>query len=128
MKTRLTKIKLIKSQRGAILLEALIAILIFSFGILAISGLQAAMVKNTTEANFRSEASYIAQQEIGRLWSDPSNLGTLIGSPTDISNRLPNGNLAVKSLLNNRVLITVQWQVPGGDQHSFVTSANVNAN
>ena len=37
-----------KLQKGIVLLEALIAILIFSFGILAIAGLQGAMVKNTS--------------------------------------------------------------------------------
>ena len=38
-----------KFQNGIALLEALIAILIFSFGVLGIVGLQGAMVKGTTQ-------------------------------------------------------------------------------
>jgi type IV pilus assembly protein PilV len=51
------------TQKGAILLESLIAMLIFSMGILALVGLQAAMVSNTSDAKYRSVASYLAQQK-----------------------------------------------------------------
>ena len=54
-------------QQGVVLLEALIAILIFSLGILGLVGLQASMVKGTSEAKNRAEASYVAQREIGRI-------------------------------------------------------------
>lgn len=62
------------SQHGVILLEALIGILIFSIGILGLMGLQAASIKSTTEARYRSEAGYLASQIVGRMWADRSNL------------------------------------------------------
>ncbi len=78
------------SQSGAMLLEALIAILIFSLGILAIIGLQAQSIRNSAEAKYRSDASYLANQLIGRMWADRANLanyahrpgGTTVCSPT----------------------------------------------
>ena len=64
-----------QSQKGAVLLEALIAILIFSFGILAISGLQGVMMKNAADATYRAEAAYIVQQQLGAMLSNPIALG-----------------------------------------------------
>ena len=48
------------NQQGVVLIEALIAILIFSMGIMALLGLQAAMIKNTSDNKYRADASFIA--------------------------------------------------------------------
>src|SRR4051812_50179651 len=80
-----------KSQQGVILIEVLVAILIFSVGVLAIVGLQANMIQNTADAKYRSEASYIAQVRIGQMWADPANLSTYLEANTDISAVLPGG-------------------------------------
>lgn len=56
-------------QRGAFLLEALIGILIFSMGILAMVGLQTLAVKASSEAKYRADASYLANQMISRMWA-----------------------------------------------------------
>lgn len=114
------------AQQGVILLEALIAILIFSMGILAIVGLQAAMVKNTADAQYRAEASYIAQQALGTMWANPTN--TPSDSVTDISARLPNGTLTVISapLAAGQVQVIVNWQVPGDPQvHNVSADARI---
>jgi type IV pilus assembly protein PilV len=79
------------SQQGVVLLEALIAILIFSMGILALVGLQANMLQNTSSAKYRADASYLAQQKIGQMWADPANAGTQIVANEDMSALLPNG-------------------------------------
>jgi len=50
-----------KTQQGIALLESMIAILIFSMGILALAGLQGVLVKNTSDAKYRAEATFIAQ-------------------------------------------------------------------
>ena len=44
-----------KTQSGVALLEALVGILIFSIGILALMGLQAQSIRNTVEAKYRNE-------------------------------------------------------------------------
>ena len=55
-------------QAGSMLLEAFIAILIFSMGILAIVGMQASAIKSSTDAKYRSEASLLANQLVGQMW------------------------------------------------------------
>lgn len=55
-------------QRGSFVLEALIAILLFAIGILAIVGLQAASIGNTAAAKYRTDASLLANQVIAQMW------------------------------------------------------------
>ena len=55
-------------QCGSMLLEALIGILIFSMGVLAVVGMQASAVKASRDAKYRSDASMVANQLIGQMW------------------------------------------------------------
>ncbi len=64
----------LKQQRGAVLLEALVAILLFSMGIIALMGLQAVSIKNSIDAKYRADAAYLANQIIGQMWVDRDNL------------------------------------------------------
>jgi len=67
------------------LLEGLIAVLIFSMGILAIVGMQAAAVKASSDAKYRSEAGLLANQLLGAMWvSDrtPAILQAAFASPS----------------------------------------------
>lgn len=103
----------------------MVAILIFSMGVLAVVGLQAAMIKNTADSKFRADASYIAQQQIGLLWSDPDNLPA-DGSNTvsDISDLLPSGSLSI-TRAGVQFTVAVTWQQPGEVQHNFTTIASI---
>lgn len=116
-----------KSQQGVVLLESLIAILIFSMGILALVGLQAAMIKGTSDAKYRAEASFIAQQRLGMMWADPGNLANYVEAGTDISALLPNGTRTVAPPgADGEVSVTVTWQQPGqADVHNFTTNARI---
>ncbi len=62
------------------LLEALVAILIFSLGVLAIVGMQAAAVNNSTESRYRSDATLLANRLIGQMWTSDRTLATLIAN------------------------------------------------
>lgn len=120
----------VNTQQGVVLIEALIAILIFSMGILALVGLQAAMIKNTTENKFRADASFIAQETLGRVWTeaDHANLANFIDTyQVNITDRLPGG--AVNLTLGNRGLVTarVTWQSPGGDAHNYEASTYIDS-
>lgn len=64
-------------QRGVMLIEALIAILIFSIGVLGIIGLQGSAVKVSTDARYRSEAALLANEIIGQMWSGNRTQATL---------------------------------------------------
>lgn len=56
-------------QQGVILIEGLIAILIFSMGILALMGLQAVAISYSTAAKYRADASYLADQIVSEMWA-----------------------------------------------------------
>lgn len=130
---KIPQTKMLADQQGVVLIEALIAILIFSMGIMALLGLQAAMIKNTSDNKYRADASFIAQQRIGSMWADPANLAnyacndTTAGACGDIGTNLPNGTQTIAVAAGGLVTVTVTWQVPGGDQHNYTTATYIGA-
>ena len=56
-------------QTGSYLLEALIAILIFSFGVLGLIGLLGSSIRITNDARYRSEAANLANAMIAEMWT-----------------------------------------------------------
>ncbi len=71
------------------ILEALIAILIFSIGILAIVALQAVSMKLAGDAKYRSDASLLAEELLAKIWvSDrvPANMNSLFGTGASACN------------------------------------------
>jgi type IV pilus assembly protein PilV len=55
-------------QEGVMLLEALIGILIFSLGVLALVAMQAVSVSSVSNARYRTEASFLANDILGSAW------------------------------------------------------------
>jgi type IV pilus assembly protein PilV len=130
-------------QSGVALLEALVGILIFSIGILALMGLQAQSIRNTVEAKYRNEAAYLANQIIGQMWVDRANLATydttagaspqMLAWRNQVANVLPRvvaggANSPEIDVAGNQVTVTVFWQMPGADsvQRQFSVVAQVN--
>lgn len=66
-----------KRQGGFSLIEGLVAILIFSFGILALVSMQATSIQQSSGAKYRSEASLLANQLIGQMWITDRTAATL---------------------------------------------------
>ena len=110
------------SQHGVVILEALIALVIFSMGVLALVGLQAAMIKNAGGAKFRADASFIAQQRIGMLWADPVNAGTHTEANTPVA-ILPGGKVTVTQPAAGQFRVIVGWTEPGETPASAATTA-----
>jgi type IV pilus assembly protein PilV len=69
-----------RKQQGSMLLEALISILIFSIGILAIIGLQASSIKMSSDAKYRTDASMLANQYLAQMWMDVASSTTAAGA------------------------------------------------
>ena len=112
-------------QQGVVLLETLIAILIFSMAVIAIIGVEAVMIKNTSDAKYRADASYIAQQRIGLMWADDtSNLSSYEELDADISSLLPSGTRTV-ARSGNVVTVTITWRLPEEPRHTFTTTASI---
>lgn len=128
-------------QGGVALLEALIAVLIVSFGILGIIGLQANTIAATTDARFRVEAGALADRIVAEMWVNPANLANYawdgVGSPdpvlavwvNDVRNTLP-GTVALPPTIDiaadNVTTVTIRWQPPSGQAHNHVVVAHLN--
>jgi type IV pilus assembly protein PilV len=113
-------------QSGVMLLEALIALLIFSVGILAIVGMQASAFQDMGEAKYRTDAAFLANQVIADMWSNSDNLDDYVydgaGAPpatieswvATVEARLPgSGNnppVIERDPANNAMTVTVSWQ------------------
>jgi type IV pilus assembly protein PilV len=128
-----------KSQQGVMLLEAMVAILIFSIGIVAVMGMQAASIAQVTQAKFRTDASYLANQIIGKMWVDMPNVPSYTSAgysgrsawDTVVANTLPNGaatitvaGTAVPATGGGAtVTVTITWKLPEETvSHQYVTS------
>ena len=94
------------TQRGSTLLESLIAILVFSFGVLGMVGLQAASIKSISEAKYRTDASFLANELIGQMWAERATITTDYTAPDDWADRvastLPGGSGSVESTGTSR--------------------------
>lgn len=66
-----------RAQAGVMLLEALIAILIFSLGILSLVALQTTSIQLTSDAKYRTDASFLANKLIGRMWVSGRSLAAV---------------------------------------------------
>lgn len=139
------------NQRGIVLLEALVALLIFSVGILGLIGLQVTSVKQASAAEYRSTAVLQANDLVSRMWvSDRSDLilqtkyntggdgykawkdawaGALPG--TTVTGNAPTVAIVSKdkgataSLGTNEATITIFWQAPGDEQRHYTLIAQL---
>lgn len=135
-------------SRGFVLLDALVAVLIFSFGILGIVALQANATKLGGDAKYRSDAALLADRVIADMWgSDPA---TLVNFKTDgtayvawrdnlvscakakvLTNCLPGitdkANQPTITLdANNLVTVTIKWQGPQDTSpHQYVSVSQI---
>ena len=68
---------------GFMLIEVLVALLIFAIGVLGLVGLQAIAIQQSTLARSRSDAALLADDLIGRMWvSDHAALSQNFSSAT----------------------------------------------
>ncbi len=114
----------LKKAAGIVLLEVLVSVVVLAFGVLGIIGLQAAAIQHTTAAKHRLDASFIANERIGRMWGQPSALADFAETNTDIKDAfpeagLPNGTRTTE-IDGQRVTVTVTWQAPTADRPSNV--------
>jgi len=141
-------------QQGVMLLEVLIAILIFSFGILGIVGLQAQSIRHVNDVQYRSEAVFLANSFVSKMWADdrtatdPTYLDTTYGDAgagpgytefykmvqglpgADLAGNAPTVKVeAGPSTTSTLVTVTVFWQLPGEKTaHNYSTTAVIGRN
>ena len=81
-------------QSGVMLLEALIALLVFSLGILTVIGIQASSIRMTADAQLRSKAALLADRLVGEMWASG-------GDMTRLETNFKTGGAAYKDWLDD---------------------------
>lgn len=133
-----------RNQSGATLLEVLIALLIFAFGILGLLGMQAVASQMTGEAKYRAEAAMYADQLIGQMWGDnvanlandyaTANSGLkftewrnqIQAAGTGLPGATGANSPTVTVDVDNVVTVTIFWQAPTETApHQHVTVAQI---
>ena len=84
-----TEIRIIPCSRGFTLIETLIAIAIFSIGILAVGSMQISAINNNASARMRTEATILASEKVEELMSLEDYNDPLLGTDTQ-SDSSPN--------------------------------------
>jgi type IV pilus assembly protein PilV len=126
-----------RDSRGIVLIEVLVSLLIFAFGILGLVGLQAAMARSQTASDARARAGYLATEIIGQMWADRPNLVTYATSATmpcglktrcgdwraKVAAQLPAGvPTIVVNGATSAVSVTINWSLPNGAAHVYSTN------
>jgi type IV pilus assembly protein PilV len=142
-------------QAGFMLIEVLLAILIFSFGVLAVVGLQANSARESAQAKYRADAMMLVNDLVGRMWAS-GKTSTVLSSAfktdgtgvaynawlTSAQSVLPGIDTAqtavtvtdVPSLVagwpsTTRVTITLVWKAPnepsGSPSHSITVDTQI---
>jgi len=113
------------TQKGSVLIESMVALVIFSMGVLALVGLQSAMIKNSSDNRYRAQAQLIAQTHIANMMAYGGDAANYISQidRNQIRTQLPNGTLTFSALTNTMVTVTVGWQLPGGNPHQVNASS-----
>ncbi len=140
-----------KKQQGAFLLEALIAIVLFAIGSLAVLGVQTAAATDVRQSKYRMDAGFFANQIIASMWADGVSevpdyavSGGVGNEKTQawidsVVNTLPDAASTPPSITVNdvssgngssyEVVVTLTWTPPKeGVPHRYVGSAFINRN
>lgn len=124
-----------RQQQGVVLLESLLAIVVFSIGVLTMVSFQSLAIKNSIQSKYRTDASYLANQIVGEMWvKDPTTLSSYAGTynttatpwGSRISTTLPAGSGTV-AVAADTITVTISWKAPGETAtHNFTQTARIN--
>lgn len=114
-------------QRGFSMMEVLVAVLVFSLGVLGLVRLQATAVRMSTDARQRSEATFLADQLLARmLIADPATAATFAHRPGGTVSCAPTGTASTNAIVTDwltQVTATFPRAVAGEQQIVVTTGA-----
>jgi type IV pilus assembly protein PilV len=116
---------MLKQQKGSFLIEALISILLFMSGMLALMGVTATAINQVSQTKYRNDASNLASEVIGQMYTnwDGVNAYDHSGWDTRVSEQLPGGNVDTFTITANRVDIALSWSDKNNARYNYITSS-----
>jgi type IV pilus assembly protein PilV len=127
------------TMRGFSLIEVLVAMTIFAFGILGMLGMQARAIAYSSDAKYRTDATLLTDALINDIWVNRANIANYAytGSGTapavmqpwltEVQSTLPKGGASV-TVNATQVTVSVTWQPPNdasGAQHQHTEIATI---
>jgi|GEM_PF-438778 len=139
---------------GFALVEVLVAVLLFTIGILGLIGLQASMTQTQTESKVRADAANLVDELATVMWGELGNQNTVANLAgfstsgcagnaacnawlTKLGKALPGGTLSNLELNgatdtwdadHGKVAVALEWSLPNGSTHKYVATFNVAQN
>lgn len=117
-----------KHQRGVALIEVLMAVLIFSVGILGLVGLQSRAIQLSMDTEDRNRAALLANELVNEMWlrrtpNVPAGVVTAWEDKIAATTKsgLPGGEGAY-SVDGRQADVTITWQSPGASTKSRLTT------
>ena len=130
MKPRASQRQLSGRMCGVSLIEVLVVLVLFSFGLVGVIGLQAKAIQFSVSAEDSNRAAMLANEIASAMWTNQSVIlpnGALTAWNAAVSDPtgrgLPNGQGTV-TVAANLATITVTWRAPYepvGSTHTYVT-------
>lgn len=114
-----------KHARGYVLLEALVALLIFSLGVLGMIGFQAASTKIATDSRFRTEAALLADELLAKMTM--SDLATVQSDYAQKGSKFQawyNDRVLGGSYLPNAT-VSIDWTSPSYTKQTLVAVVTI---
>lgn len=87
-----------EKQSGSFILEALVSVLIFAVGLIALMGMAGQAVNQVGQTKFRNEASNLAGDLTGQMWVASAALGDFAIDADDPYTDCPNDNAGAAAL------------------------------
>ncbi len=123
-----------RSSRGISMIEVLVVIVLFSFGLIGMVGLQAKAVQFSVGAEDSSRAALLANEMASAMWgANTVNLSSSVvtawstGVAAASARGLPNG-VGTVSVASGVATITVTWRgphEPSGTVHTYATQVQI---
>jgi type IV pilus assembly protein PilV len=124
-------------SRGITLIEVLVAMTIFAFGVLGMLGMQARAIAYFSDAKYRTDATLLSDALINDIWVNRANMATYAYAGgavpaqlqpwlNEVQATLPNANATVTvTPATSTVQVTVTWQppnAPAAHTHSEIST------
>jgi type IV pilus assembly protein PilV len=115
------------TQRGSLMVEVLVSVVLLSISVLGLVRVLGNSVQDSGEIEYRSVASTLADESLGRMWIDRANLAAHAVKDEALT-QLPNGKRTI-TVAGNIVTVAISWQAPGSaSAHQHQVSATIAGN
>ena len=129
MKRCLQRSRIARAQSGMALLECLMALLIFSVGLLGLLGLEARVMNISVDSENRGRAAMLASEVASQMWlnntvsaTDPGVVAAGANANDQTQGGLPGGAVTITQIgTTNAADITVSWQETTGPASTLTT-------